>query len=337
MPRPALTFFTELQPEPLTNLFADPGVIRQLQSLQAAVSLGILDLSDERAGVVRKLNKAGIPVIGWLLLPEEEGYWFNTDNFEQAIERYFAFREWTTQHDLKWSGIGLDIEMDINKLRQIKEDKQVGEFIRTLFRRFGDKRRVENAQRAYKALVEQIHADGYLVESYHMPIITDERRASATVLQRTMGLVDIDTDWEVLMLYSSFLRPNGAGALWSYAPQADSVGVGNTGGGVEVEGVIDVPPLSWDEFARDLRLCAMQEKPIHIFCLEGCVAQGFLEKLPNFDWDQSIPVPSDAAKVRFMRTGLTTGLWLLQRPWVILLSLASLAGLAFLFKKSEEN
>jgi hypothetical protein len=337
MPKPALTFFTELKPGPLVDLFDDPIVIEQLQALRAAVSLGVLDLSEARAGVVKKLNEAGIPVIGWLLLPEEEGYWFNSDNYEQAINRYFAFREWTAEHNLLWSGIGLDIEMDINKMRQIMEDKQVAEFARTLFQRFRDKRRVENAQRAYKLLIEQIHADGYLVESYDMPVITDERRASATVLQRTMGLVDLETDWEVLMLYSSFVRPNGAGTLWSYAPQADSVGVGNTGGGVEIEGVIDVPPLSWKEFARDLRLCVMQEKPIHIFCLEGCVAQGFLKKLLDFDWDEPVPVPSDANKVRFMRTGLTTGLWLLQRPWVILLSIASLIGLAFLFRKYNEK
>ncbi|MDY6873306.1 MAG: hypothetical protein SVR81_04980 [Chloroflexota bacterium] len=337
MPKPALTFFTELKPKPLVNLFNNPDVIDQLQTLRAAVSLGILDLSEERAGVVRKLNKAGIPVIAWLLLPEEEGYWFNSDNYEAAMTRYFAFREWTAEHDLKWSGVGLDIEMDINKMRQIMEEKQGGEFVSTLFKRFRDKRRVGDARQAYKLLVEQIHADGYLVESYHLPVIADERRADATVLQRTMGLVDVETDWEVLMLYSSFIRPNGAGTLWSYAPQADSVGVGNTGGGVEVEGVIDIPPLSWDEFSRDLRLCVMQDKPVHIFCLEGCVAQGFLEKLPNFDWDKTVPVPSDASKVRFMRTGLTTGLWLLQRPWVILLSIASLIGLAFLFKKSEDK
>jgi hypothetical protein len=337
MPKPALTFFTELEPDPLVTLFDNPDVIEQLQALRAAVSLGILDLSEERAGVVHKLNESGIPVIGWLLLPEEEGYWFNSDNYEAAMTRYFAFREWTAAHDLKWSGIGLDIEMDINKMRQIKEEDQAGEFARTLFNRFRDKRRVEEARQAYKMLVEQIHADGYLVESYHLPVITDERRASATVLQRTMGLVDVETDWEVLMLYSSFVRPNGAGTLWSYAPQADSVGVGNTGGGVDVEGVIDIPPLSWDEFSRDLRLCVMQQKPIHIFCLEGCVAQGFLEKLIDFDWDKPVQVPSDANKVKAMRTGLTAGLWLLQRPWVILLSIASLIGLAFLFKKSEDQ
>jgi hypothetical protein len=337
MPKPELTFFTELDSEKLTALFNDPAVIKDLQALNASVSLGILDLSEARAKVVKKLNQAGIPVIAWLLLPEDEGYWFNIDNHEKASARYASFREWTQHNKLQWIGIGLDIEMNINDLRQVLEKKQTEKFLSTIFQRLKDKKRVIAAQHAYQALVNWIHSDGYLVESYHLPVIMEERRAHSTVLQRAVGLVDLKTDREVLMLYSSFLRPNGDAALWSYAPQADSVGVGNTGGGVEVEGVIDVAPLTWDEFSRDLRLCVMREKPIHIFCLEGCVEQGFLDKLVKFDWDKPVPVPNAQVKVRFLRTGLAAVLWLIQRPWVILLSLATLIGLGFLFKRNEER
>lgn len=337
MPKPELTFFTELDQEHLTDLFDDSAVIEDLQALGAVISMGILDLSDGRAKVVKKLNQAGIPVIAWLLLPEEEGYWFNIDNHEQATARYAAFREWTEQNKLQWIGIGLDIEMDINDMRQIMEQKQAKQFLSKVVQRLRNKHRVTAAQHAYKALVNWIHSDGYLVESYHFPFIEEERRAHSTVLQRTMGLIDLETDREVLMLYSSFLRPNGDAVLWSYAPQADSVGVGNTGGGVDVEGVIDVAPLTWKEFSRDLHLCVMREKPIHIFCLEGCIEQGFLERLLDFDWDQVEPIPGGALKVRSLRTGLAATLWVIQRPWVILLTLATVIGLGFLFKRHEED
>jgi hypothetical protein len=139
------------------------------------------------------------------------------------------------------------------------------------------------------------------------------------------------------MLYSSFYRPDGAAVLWSYAPEADSVGVGNTGGGVEVEGVIDLDPLNWEEFSRDLRLCALRQKPIHIFCLEGCVEQGFLKELKAFDWDKPVSIPDSLTRVRAIRTGIAAGLWLLERPWVILITLAALIGLGFLFKGSQEE
>jgi hypothetical protein len=337
MSKPELTFFTELNSQALKELFSNKEMIKDLQALDAAVSLGILDLSDIRADVVKRLNKANIPVIAWLLLPEEEGYWFNIDNYEQAAARYVSFKAWTTQHDLKWAGVGLDIEMDIQDLRRIKEQKNHGEFASNIITRYLDKRRVSKARQAYQALVDLIHADGYPVESYHLPLISEERRAHATVLQRTIGLVDLETDKEVLMLYSSFYRPDGAAVLWSYAPEADSVGVGNTGGGVDVEGVIDLDPLTWEEFSRDLRLCVMREKPVHIFCLEGCVEQGFFSKLIDFDWDEPVSVPDSLTRVRAIRTGITAGLWVLERPWVILVALASLVGLGFLFKWGQEK
>jgi len=337
MSKPELTFFTELNSQALKKLFSNKAMIKDLQALDAAVSLGILDLSDIRADVVKRLNKANIPVIAWLLLPEEEGYWFNIDNYEQAAARYVSFKAWTTQHDLKWAGVGLDIEMDIQDLRRIKEQKNHGEFASNIITRYLDKRRVSKARQAYQALVDLIHADGYPVESYHLPLISEERRAHATVLQRTIGLVDLETDKEVLMLYSSFYRPDGAAVLWSYAPEADSVGVGNTGGGVDVEGVIDLDPLTWEEFSRDLRLCVKREKPVHIFCLEGCVEQGFFSKLIDFDWDEPVSVPDSLTRVRAIRTGITAGLWVLERPWVILVALASLVGLGFLFKWGQEK
>lgn len=337
MPKPALTFFCELDSNELSKLFDGRFVIDDLKALDATLSLGILDLSDQRAAVVKRLNKAGVPMIAWLLLPEEQGYWFNLDNFEQAAARYVGFKAWTAEHDLDWAGVGLDIEMDINDLRQVLEKKQAWQFASTLFKRYRDKQRVYRAQQAYQTLVDLIHDDGYPVESYHIPLITEERRAHSTVLQRTVGLVDLHTDREVLMLYSSFLRPDGDAVLWSYATDSDSVGVGNTGGGVDVEGLIDKDPLTWDEFSRDLRLCMMREKPIHIFCLEGCVELDYLSRLNTFDWKKPVEIPARSKQVHAFRTIFATVLWLLERPWVTLVALASLVGLRFLFKRTKKN
>jgi hypothetical protein len=75
MPVPRLTFFCELETADLQALFEDGSVIEDLQSLNAAVSLGLLDLKPERAEIVRRLNRAGLPVTAWLLLPKEQGYY----------------------------------------------------------------------------------------------------------------------------------------------------------------------------------------------------------------------------------------------------------------------
>ncbi len=337
MQQPKLSFFCELPADKLTKLFDGRFVIDDLRDLDVTLCLGILDLSEARAKVVQRLNKASVPVIAWLLLPEDEGYWFNINNYDQAAARYITFKAWTKEYGLQWAGIGLDIEPDINDMRSLTRKEDVKPILAKTFHRYTNKKQIQKAQRAYQALIDLIHADGYEVESYQIPLIIEDRKAKATVIQRTLGLIDIDVEREVLMLYSSFFRPDGAALLWSYAPDADSVGVGSTGGGVDIEGVIDIEPLTWQEFSRDLRLCVKQNKPIHIFSLEGCVEQGFLSKLSTFAWDDPTDIPGKSMVVRAGRTGIASLLWTLERPWVILLTLASIIGLGFLFKQSEDN
>jgi hypothetical protein len=329
---PDLTFYCELEAEPLKKLFESRFVLDDLKSLDARLSLGILDLSDDRAQVVIKLNKLGVNVIAWLLLPKDEGYWFNLDNYEKASKRYDAFKAWSESNKLKWDGIGLDIEPDINAMQELRHKKWA--MLPDLFKRLLDGKRVKRAQIAYRGLVDRMHADGYFVESYHLPLIVDERKAHSTVLQRLAGLVDLEVDHEVLMLYSSFLRPHGQEILWQYAKEADSIGIGNTGGGVDLEGVIDVPPLTWEEFSRDLRLAFASGKPVHIFCLEGCVAQGFLSRLVTFDWIDETPKPG-ALLVKTGRGALQTLLWTLQRPWVILVTVLGVIGGILILKKRK--
>jgi hypothetical protein len=331
---PTLTFFCELEADALQALFADSSVIKDLVALEASVSLGILDLTPERAGVVHSLNEAGIPVIAWQLLPMEQGYWFNVSNAAQASARYGAFKGWSAEYGLQWAGIGVDIELDIRDLRQIMDDKL--RLLSTLLRRLFNTERVRTAQAAYNALLTEMRVDGYRVDSYHLPLIIDERKAGSTLLQRVAGLVELRADREVLMLYTSILRPRGPGVLWSYGEDAHSVGVGITGGGVQVAGIGDVPPLNWDEFSRDLRLAYCHTNDIHVFSLEGCVQQGFLQQLNGFDWDQPITPPcASARQIERFRKGLRAILWASAHPLVVLAGLVGMVWLLSLLCPGE--
>jgi len=109
MPKPELTFFCELHTEQLTRLFEDRFVIDDLNNLGAVLSLGILDLSEERAEVVKRLNKAGLPMVAWLLLPEEDGYWFNVTGSTLTIMRKLSKGTSPSRHGLRitsWNGLG---------------------------------------------------------------------------------------------------------------------------------------------------------------------------------------------------------------------------------------
>jgi hypothetical protein len=328
---PHLTFFCELDAKVLQALFTLPDLVT-LGELQASISLGILDFSPERAEVVRRLNEAGIPVIAWLLLPKEQGYWFNLDNCAEASQCYDAFQTWTTQYGLKWDGVGLDIEPDIALVQEFTCLRPTrGRLLWKLVQRIYDFRRLGRARKTYRTLLARIQADGYPVESYQFPFVVDERKVRSTILQRAIGIFDIPVDKEVLMLYSSFVRPYGPGLIWSYAQRAQAVAVGSTGGGVVLgqEGsLLNLTPLSWEEFARDLRLAWVGTDEIYVFSLEGCVRQGFLSRLANFEWDQPILEPVEVAvRVDAWRKALGSALWMFAHPVAMAAAVSGFLGL----------
>jgi len=309
MSSPKITFFCELNADALDKLL-DAKVIRDLQKLQASLSLGILDLSPQRAEVVQRLNRAGISLTAWLLLPKADGYWMNLRNAPQAFQRYFDFKEWTHKHNLVWTRIGLDVEPKENEFADLL--KRSWRLIPIYFLRMFGRLEYRRGLAAYHRLIAQIHDDGYPVETYQLPLIQDERKASSSVLQRMFGLMDLPADREVSMLYTSFVRPFGSGMLASYADETRAIALGSAGGGVELP-FGDFKPLSWEELARDLRLAWYYRDDIYIFSLEGCIEQGFFERLAGFSWDYPVILPdASLQRVDGWRRSLQSLLWLLS-------------------------
>ena len=70
--KPHFSFFCELQGKAFNELFADSSLINQLVKMKASVRVGLHDFSPERTLTIQKLNQAGIPIVAWLLLPEED-------------------------------------------------------------------------------------------------------------------------------------------------------------------------------------------------------------------------------------------------------------------------
>jgi hypothetical protein len=327
---PRLTFACELDRARLADLFADPAVIGDLLALGARVALMCSDFSDERAGVVRRLNAAGVPVVGIPLLPLAEGYYFTTDNAGQAAGSYQQFMAWTRRHGLVWDGVGLDIEPDARSFLQIM-DNPWG-LVPMLVPRLADRARPARSKAAYQALVERIRADGWQVENYQFPLIADERQAGSTLLQR-LALVDVATDREVWMLYSSFLRALGPGLIWAYGPEAAAIAVGTTGGGPDIPGSPQMPSLNWEELARDLRLARHFCDQVLIHSLEGCVWQGLLPRLRSFDWEDVDRPPDGARAGKALRRSLRATLWASAHPWPVLGITAAAAWLAWRWRR----
>jgi hypothetical protein len=278
--------------EEMQSLFADRNVIASLNELHAEVAVAILDFAPERTAVVRRLNQAGIRVVGWIMLPKEEGYYLNADNSPAAIARIAAFEKWTSENGLKWAAVGLDIEPNFAELAALKTRRW--HLILTLIRRSLDGKRIERARREYSRLIADLQSRGYVVQTYQMPYLPAERSVHSTLLDRLFGTVDVHGNEEYLMLYTNVARPIGAAMIWSLGRGAQGISVGSTDG--ETRPGVGSGPLDWDEFSRDLIVASHYSRQLGVYDLEGCVRQGFLPPLKTMDWSKSVVIPAESVR-----------------------------------------
>lgn len=332
MSKPTLTFYCELESEPLTQLFAGSKLTNMLVKLDANISLGLLDLSAERAEVVKKLNRAKIPVTAWLLLDKDQGYWTSLDTIEETAIQYNMFKAWKSKYKLEFAAIGLDIEPRLNTVSALGKNIWSQSFD-LVSRYFSGRQYTENLAMA-RALIQSIREDGFAVETYQFPTVADERAARSNVLAKTLGIPPLSADREVLMLYSSFFSKYEDSILWSYAKQCQAVGVGSTGGGVVIEGVPPLKTMRWIDLKRDLLLASKAVDHIYIFSLEGCVANNFMDRLLDLDWSTEVIPPERSAMgislVRKVGQGL---LWALSHPLEVVVGIIAGAGFMRLMRR----
>jgi hypothetical protein len=272
----------------LGSLFSDPAIIPELKDLGAGIAFAVPDFTAERARVVRQLNDAGIPLIAWLGLSKEDGYYLNAGNAPLAARQFAEFERWTLDYKLRWEGVGLDIEPNFNEFQAMNGHKW--RLAWTLLRRSLDGGRVARARKEYSRLIGDIHARGYSVQTYQLPLIVTERKIRTTLSERILGIVDVRGDVEVLMLYTSFTPALDSALIWRVGPGAQGIAVGSTAADPVVA------PLNWEQFSRDLIVASHFTHLVGVYNLEGCVHQGFLPRLNALDWNQSVTIPGPTIK-----------------------------------------
>jgi len=292
-PRAELIFACDRPTSELPALFT-PALIADLQQIKAGIALSTEDLSPERAEVVRRLNAAGIPMTAWIALPRDQGYYVNAGNAPLTAARIEEFDKWTIANGLRWQAVGLDIEPTLAEYGSLMGHK--GQLLYLMLRRAFDSARVRRARDAYAELIRSMQARGYYVQTYQLEFIADERRVHTTILERLFGIVDVRGNQEVLMLYDSFNHAVGAGVLWQYGPEAQTVAVGSTATSGDAAADAKFPPLNWEEFSRDLIVARHFSKVVGVYSLEGCVRQGFIARLKTMDWNQQVVIPGDSVR-----------------------------------------
>ena len=274
-----LTYFVELGGSELLELLAHPGLLDGLRRSRAALAVAMLDLSAERGEALRELQARGIPLTAWLTVEEERGYWLGADNAERAVSRYHEVHAWLRAAGVVAEAVGLDLEPPLEDSRALVAEGRRA--LLRLLRRRRSREALQHARRIYLELVDQIRADGQRAETYQFPIILDERRAGSSLLQRTLGLVDVPSDREVVMLYESLLpEPIGRLLVESYGAECQAIGVGLSGGGVPfVLQAIGSRRLRGERLLQALRRARRFTPHLYLFSLEGCLESGSLAGL----------------------------------------------------------
>jgi len=266
------------------------------------------------------LNDRGIPVVASLVVPGEQGYYLNSENAQEADERFTEFQQWTVRYRLDWSAIGLDIEPDIRLFENLLHHRM--RLVPSLFVRYFEFSKMRRARTAYSNLIRRMQSQGYDVQTYQLPLIVAERKAHVTLLERLLGIVDVRGNEEVVMIYTSFNKALGSSIIWTLGPDAQEIAIGTTVGGEHA--------LNWNEFSRDLIVAAHFSDTIGIFNLEGSVQRDYLARLETMNWNKSVSITAQSlAKAHRLRTAIVIVLWLGElAPYLLLLLILAFAWVA---------
>jgi hypothetical protein len=302
MSRPRLTLLCEVDDDRLEALLAEP-TLATIRRLTARVSLALPEFSNTRSETIRRLSDTGVPVVGWLLLPADAGVYFNVENVSAAEARWKEFLLWTEDEGLSWDAIAFDFEPLCGLSKQLSSKRQTAKFAWKATSRAFAGAQFRDASARYAALITEAHERRIRVESYVLPLVADDRRATSDCLHRMSGTPRVEVDHETIMVYTSFERRLGPALLADYSSDAQGVAVGVTGAPA------GVPRLSWAELEADLLLASRRCIDITIHSLEGLVEYGMLGRLESVDWTLTVsPGASRRAVISGTRRAVQFGL-----------------------------
>lgn len=287
--KPQLFFFSEASGTELLQLIEKTEVLELFSRHNYGIVLSVAQLDHTLAQVVQTLNHYGIPLIAWLLLPPEQGFALNLQNYPQVCAQYELFRTWSKHHQLIFRGVGLEIDVVPNESLQSPTWE-----LRELLRRMwlaNENVLYPSARAAYVELVGMIRHDGYEVHSYQLPMIADERSIGTTLLQRALDIMDLPTDLEVLFcsscVSSEHMNHDLEGALIrNYGSQADAIAIATTDD--DGSGDRHIVRLEWPAIRRDLLLASRYSDTVFVFSLEDCVKRELLGKIATLNWAQTV-------------------------------------------------
>ena len=273
--------------------------------------------SDELASLLRAAAAEGVPVIAWMLLPEEDGYWFNETNSDEARTVVLAFLDWIEEELIPLRWILFDMEMGLEQTAVMESGDLLGTVLPMLQENV-DPEAYETATAAYSELVLEVKGRGYVVTAAAYPFIIDDLLDDDHDIQDAFNtpIVGVPFDEVYYMAYrTTFTKLTGMEPgphlIYQYAHEAYElfgeqavIGLGTIG---DIGMVSDIGFNEPSELAEDVAAArAGGNERIFIFSLDGMLDVGPLE-----DWldlaatNASEPEPdTDSSFIRTIFTAL---------------------------------
>lgn len=245
--------------------------------------------SDELRSLLLAAAREGVPIIAWLLLSEEEGYWFSEENLEAARTQTYAFLDWIEEGQIPLEWLMLDMEMSLEKTRKLEEGDLNGVIIPMLQANL-DPEAFASATQAYAEFVGDLKQRGYKVSAAAYPFILDDLLDEDSEIQDAFNtpIEGVGFDEIYFMAYrTSFanllgMMP-GPYIVYEYAMEAKAafgnrgvIGLGIIGdiGQISDEGYTEPEQLAEDIAAAR----AGGNERVFIFSLDGMNAVGPLDE-----------------------------------------------------------
>ena len=264
--------------------------------------------SAELESLLRAAAGEGVPVIAWLLLPEEDGYWFNEENLAEAREQVFAFIDWIEESRIPLKWLMFDMEMSLDKTHQMEGGDLMGDIVPMLQANV-DGEAFERSTAEFSRLVTDVKDRGYVVTAAAYPFVLDDLLDEDNEIQDAFNtpIVGVPFDEIYFMAYRTSYASllgifPGPYLIYEYAREAKAA-FGSKGiMGLGIIGTIG--QVSDDGFTKPSQLVediaaarAGGNERVFIFSLDGMAASGKLEAwLDLDDTAPAKPEPDDVTK-----------------------------------------
>lgn len=242
----------EKRGEALMELFKKDDLADFLAKNNFEITLAMTRLDDKTAETIKYLNEKKVPVTAWIVLEDNEGYWTNKTNVDKTKEKTEAVKEWAKVNELRFEGIGFDMENPI----QLKS-ALVQMNLRELYKEFKNYLKtgtnVNEAQRKLGEYIDKLKSENIQTEAYLNPAFARFVLGEKNIGKNVHSIVELDymsfvPKYLRKHILPFFLRENKTPTLGIYCEEGTFPGRNLTGKPITKE-----PHLTREELKANIK------------------------------------------------------------------------------------